>query len=146
MKTHLIINYVSLIVWIIVPIIYRRHNIFYYFLFLGVLDIIAKILWTVFSISAPVVWFPFHYLMLVGFNRDRFYKNIKLYIIGLIPVLIINFTVSPPSIRFLVFLIHIIFFLFFVKLFTSQFLSSRKIDVFYTILIFYETSSNITGH
>lgn len=138
MKDYQIIEITSLIVWLTVPIIYRRHDKFYFFLFLGLIDLVAQILWKGLSISVLYAWIPFHYLMLIGFNRKLLLKNIKIKLLGLVPILVINPFLSYHSIKSCILVFHIIFFLLFVRLLLSQFVKNNNTSYFLIVIIIYE--------
>ena len=138
MKIYQIIEIVGLLVWLIVPILYLRHDKFYFFLFLGLTDLIAQFLWNGLNISAIYAWLPFHYLMLIGFNRDYFVKHIKYLWLGLIPILIINPFLSHFTIKSVVLIFHLVFITLFVRLFASQLIKNNNFSFFYIIMITYE--------
>jgi len=138
-KVYQIIEICLLVVWLTVPFVYRRHNNFYFFLFLGLIDILAKILWNGLSISSLYAWLPFHYLMLIGFNRDYFFKNIKLKLLGLVPILIINPFLSYFTIKSFVLVFHLIFIILFVRLFASQLIKNNSLSGYYILMIIYES-------
>lgn len=139
MKTYQIIEMCSFVIWITVPLVYRKHNNFYFFLFLGGAAIVSILLWDVLSISSLYAWLPFHYLMLIGFNREYFYKNIKIKLLGLIPILIINPFLSYSTIKSFILIFHLIFIIFFVRFFASQLIKNNNFSIFYILMIIYES-------
>jgi len=137
MKEYDIIAHTSVFIWAIMPYFYRRHKHFFFFLFLAMNDVIGVLLWNVFSISGQTSWLVFNYLMLVSINRDYFIKNLRIFLIGIIPISVIVMFLGPSQIVFLCFLVHLAIFFFFIKYLLSDYLLSGIVNKHYIILSFY---------
>ncbi|MCB0745374.1 MAG: hypothetical protein KDC67_15810, partial [Ignavibacteriae bacterium] len=60
MDLILLIVYFSILIWICLPILFRSNRHFYFFLFLGLNDVIMMIIYSLFSIFPKELWIVSH--------------------------------------------------------------------------------------
>lgn len=138
MKLHTIISICSTVVWTLVPVFYRKHRHFYFFFFLIMNDLVGRLLNAFIPVPKQMAWLTFNYFMLISFNKDHLNRYWKYYLFGIIPIIIVSYNISSSQQIQILFFIHIIIFLIFIKYFLSHFFSQNEIDLFYFMMIFYE--------
>lgn len=137
MKLFEYIQILSTLVWLVVPFVRIRSKHFYFFLFLGVSDLIAGILWFGFNVSSQTFWIPFFYLIVFSISKDYFIKNIKNILLGFIIILILNFYSTTYIQYIFVLLANIIILTIFARYLYWEFIQNDKISLFYMIMTFY---------
>jgi len=137
MKAFQFVGIISTLVWVVLPYFYRKHNNFYFFLFLAFTDISSIILWHIFSISSQLLWFPINYLMLFALNRDFFVRYIYYILLGIIPVTLISYILPSQQQVFACFLLHLVIFIIIFKQVLSDYLISNRFKIYYMMLSFY---------
>ncbi|MCB0745945.1 MAG: hypothetical protein KDC52_19135 [Ignavibacteriae bacterium] len=137
MEFYLIIAFISTLVWLTMPIVYRNNRHFYFFLFLALNDSLSIILWTVFSVSSQLLWIPIHYLILLSYERYWLTKYKFWILIGFIPILILTYFSTTKIQLFYVLVTNIALFLLFVKPLVVKFFNSH-LNLFYLVMSFYE--------
>lgn len=137
MKLWEIILIVSVFIWTILPLFYRSHENFFYFLFLGLNDFLSYTFYISSLWSSQILTIPFHYLIIVFFYRKDF-ANKKWLLLGLIPSIYAAFNVTHYAQNITILIFHIIFFFMFLKPFITAYFYSNKIEIFYMVLLFYE--------
>lgn len=138
MQLYYTITILSTAIWLIVPFIYRYNRHFYFFLFLGLNDLIGYSIWYLFSVSAQSLWIPIHALILVTFDKKYSNKIKSWLLVLLIPMMVLSFFTDTYQQKLFVLFTHSILFLLFVRLFVNNFFNFNQISYFYLVLIFYQ--------
>jgi len=138
MQIHLIIVNISLIIWLIVPIVYRKNRHFYYFLFLGLNDFLLMVLWFLFSIFVQELWIITHSLILLLFDRYYIKKIKNLIFFSIIPLLALAYFSNSFMQSSFALLTHIILVFLFTRLLIQELYKKHYFNRFYFVLIFYE--------
>ncbi len=137
MKPYEYISLLSTIVWIIVPLFYFKSTHFWFFLLLGVSDVVASILWFGFGLSSQAVWIPAFYLFVFSIDERFFIKKIKVILLGFAIIQIVNFYSSTYFQYMFVFLANIIILTIFLKYLYWGFVENNKPNIFYLAMTFY---------
>jgi hypothetical protein len=138
MKAYHFVVFFSTIIWSLIPLFYRTHKFFYFFLYLAIIELSGIFLFWIFHISPISLWLSLHILILFSFNRDFLSKyKIGIFIIFLIS-LPISFTLPNITHNYIIFFFHVLFLLLFIRYFLSIYFNNNKIDLFFLTMILYE--------
>lgn len=137
MKTYQYIQILSTLVWLIVPFVRIRSKHFYFFLFLGLNDLIGLFLWCGFGLSSQTFWIPVLYLTTVSIDRNFLAKNLMRIFIGFILMLILNYYSTTYSQYIFSLLSDIIILIVFARYLFWEFIQNDKITLFYMVMTFY---------
>jgi len=139
MEFFKILTYLLTILSILLVFAYWKNNLKFFFLFSAINDISGFLLWIVFSMSAQTLWIPINYLLLFSIHR-QFLEKMKWFIIlGIIPVLILNYFSSAQHQHYFVLLVNLFLISVFIKRFITEIISKNQISLFYFGLILLES-------
>lgn len=137
MKTYESIAFLSLIVWLAVPLIHYKSKHFWFFLFLGLNDVASGILWFGFGLSSQTLWIPFYYLIVLSIDKEFLFNNWKIIVFGFILVLVLNYYSTTFIQNGFVLISHTIILTLFIKYLFWGFVENNVISLFYVVMTFY---------
>lgn len=138
MRIQIIISIISTIVWLIPPFRQYGTRFFYYFLFLGLADLVRPLLFFVFKAN-PILVFPFFvFLLLASLVKNKKLK-ITLTILSLVSIIVIShFQIHSMAVNAFTCFLHLMIVFVFVSLLVDHLNETRSINLFLSLLIVYE--------
>lgn len=141
MKSFEYISLLSVMVWVIVPFFFYQSKHFWFFLFLGVNDVIASLFWFGFGLSSQTLWVPVYYLIVLSIDEEFFFNKRKKIIFGFLVVLIFNYYSTTFIQSGFVLIAQIIIFTIFVRYLYWAYIKENKKNFFYAVMTFYSLFS-----
>lgn len=138
MDLILLIVYFSILIWICLPILFRSNRHFYFFLFLGLNDVIMMIIYSLFSIFPKELWIVSHSLMLLFFDRVYIRKYKKKLLVASVSIPFFAYFSNLFMQTAFVFFAHSIFLFLFSRLLILKYFKLHILNNFYMVLILYE--------
>ena len=134
------ITYLSSIVWLCIPIRQYKTRFFLFFLLLGLFDPVFISVYYLFKNDITILYLLGSSLLLqtVLFNFNAGSKSI--ITISLFIVCLIFAFYFPTKVVILQLIIHTLIFFSFLKIFTISYSDTRKLSLFFLILLSYEFS------
>jgi hypothetical protein len=135
-----IIIYISIAVWLLPPFRQYKGNYFFYFLILALSDPVSLAASNFFGVYGQNVHSISAYLMII--SLIYFPKNSKPKMILVIPMTLIFISgyIYIDNLTYLLFLLHILILIVFLKRTLILVYKHNTINLFYWVLLFYEVS------
>ncbi len=130
---------VSLLIWLLIPVVHWKRKFFFFFLILGLTDVTNFLL--IYSFKA-VFFYPYiltSFLLIISLQNRDLVNRFKYYIVA-ISVCIIYFggEHSPPFSEVILLSLHIIILIRILYLFVIDVGNNLRLNLFYVFLLFYE--------
>jgi hypothetical protein len=139
MKLYLFLAYTSIFITVLVAFFYRQNKMNFFFILLAINDIIGIIASSFFSLSGQIFWIPINYLLLFSIHKQLWEKLKWLIILGIIPVIILNYFSSAQHQHYIVLFVNLFLISVFIKRFITGIISQNQISLFYFGLILLES-------
>ena len=140
MKIAIIVLYISMIAWIFPIFRQYKCNLFYFFLFLGLTDPITELLSKIIHLSpgpVPVIVAPFLFYF-INIDRQKPFRinGVEIFVFVLAYALIL----VVKKYQVIVLIIDILILLRIIFKIIIELHNNRKLNIFYLVLAFYETT------
>lgn len=134
-----IVPYIAILLNVCIAYVYRKSSYNYFFFLLALNDLISLVLWNLFNISSQAFWIPLNYLLVFSIHK-RFRNKWKIWVlIGLFPILILNYHSNTSIQHYFILIVNFALLFMFLRLFSRKIFSFNELNLFYLILIFYES-------
>ncbi len=137
-----IIFYISLIIWLFPPIRQFRNRLFFFFLVLAIADPIGLLYQAVLNRPAPQLYTLFLSICMVIslFEIETIKKHRYILISIILAILALLFFITLPMKVYMPILlvVQIVILIMLLKLSILKYVSSGKLNLFYSVLIFYQ--------
>ncbi len=141
MELFIVIGYISKLVWLIIPFRYLKSKHFYFFLFLGLHDVISYTLWMFFDLPVQTLTLLMNFLMLAGLEKQFFNRRIRLIVVFAIAIIYINQITTSHQQQVFVLFVHAIILFLFIRSLIRYYFDNNQIDIFYLIITLYELTN-----
>ncbi|MCC6550489.1 MAG: hypothetical protein IT279_10500 [Ignavibacteriaceae bacterium] len=140
MSFYPIVVLISAIIWLFPPIRHYRTRFFYFFLILGLSDVLSIVLLFAFMKVVLPYYLLVSFLVLIAlFDLEAIKQKSFLVMVILAAVVVITFFSESPAIeRLLFFVLHGFILLRVIHMLGLDLLKTQALNGFYVVLIFYE--------
>jgi hypothetical protein len=139
MSIPLLVNLISIVIWLFPPFKQRKTDFFQYFLILALNDPVLALSYVIFHTNPIKITFVSTYLLFVSLlERDFIKKNKRVFILFFIFILAADIWLSPKIIYDVKLLLEFLVLVLVIKkalLYLSRY---QKVNLFLTVLVFYE--------